>query len=661
MKKHLYTAILIIVAVAVTACPIMAAGDFIINDGVLTEYTGTAPVVTVPDGVERIASGAFTNSTDLLRVTIQSRTCTFDTGAIPSGVTVRAYAGSAAEIAALRDGLPFSAIEEKKYTLTVNFLYSDGSTAHESAAGEYASGESYSVSVPSIAGFTPDRDTVAGTMGSGDVTVNVYYSQNVADGWKFENGRIRYYLRDSYIAGTSRNIDGNNYSFDSNGYLSNSGFTVIGSNTYYLDSGVCASGYRMIDGGIYCFATNGTMFAGTSHDGYEFDINGRLIGDKIMVTISGKTYYMVNNTLMSGFVSIGNQIYYFDSDLSMVKGTSGSGYSFDSEGRLISGITASELDVSPISAVSADGSEKRPQVTVKFKGITLTENVHYTLKYSDNVEPGEGKIEIIGMGPVSGSSEYKFQILGAGTFTLTIKYVNTMGMSVAPIYTTQDEPGSEFSVPSPEVDGYTPDQKTASGTMGNSDMTITITYSKVSGNNASEESGTGVETSAPETSAAQNSSDESDGNVKYNYSLLLKVIAGATILAGGAIVVIINWDLIKKLIDRKIAKIKAKKGGKADADADSSDADEQTDIDETPDSYIDEGADFGEGDSVAPHGDIWDDCKSALDNTSEAKVRDAAFDRDFWNDDDFSDDDGAEAYENDCNVPESDYYDEDDD
>ena len=197
--------------------------------------------------------------------------------------------------------------------------------------------------------------------------------------------------------------------------------------------------------------------------------------------------------------------------------------------------------------------------------------------------------------------------------------------------------------------------------MGNSDMTITITYSKVSGNNASEESGTGVETSAPETSAAQNSSDESAGNVKYNYSLLLKVIAGATILAGGAIVVIINWDLIKKWIDRKIAKIKAKKGGKADADADSSDADEQTDIDETPDSYIDEGADFGEGDSVAPHGDIWDDCKSALDNTSEAKVRDAAFDRDFWNDDDFSDDDGAEAYEDDCNVPESDYYDEDDD
>ena len=634
MKKHLFAVILTVLITALAVCPVAAAGDFTVINGVLTEYAGASPVVTIPDGVERIAEGAFANHTDLLRVTIESMSCTFDPGAVPSGVTVRAYAGSAAESAALRDGLPFSTIE-KKYSLTVNFLYPDGSKAADSAVFEYSSGEKYTVSVPVINGFTPDRENVTGTMEARDTTVDVYYSQNISDGWKFENGRIRYYQRDSYLTGTSRTIDGQTYTFDSNGYLiSDGGFVTIGSNTYYLENGVCATGYRMIDGGIYCFNSNGIMFSGTSHDGYEFDINGRLIGDKLLITISGKTYYMVNNTLMSGFVLIGNQIYFLRSDFSMVKGTESGGYSFDSEGRLVSGINASELEISPLSAVSADGTEKCPSLTVKFKGLTLTENVHYTLKYFDNVEPGDAKVELTGIGPVSGSEEYHFQILGAVTFTLTVKYVNTMGMSVAPIYTTQVEPGDEFSVPSPDVDGYIPDQKTASGIMGNADMTVVITYSKSSAAKESDENNTETETESPETEVPEDvSDDDNDQNVRYNYSLLLKVFATATILAGGAIVVIINWDLIKKWFQRRMARLSEKKAAKADSSA-SPDGDGKRGVTDDPNDSGDNSWSADDGDAVLPVEDVWNECKDGDANGDSIADDhfDDAIDKDFWHD-----------------------------
>lgn len=564
MKKHIITVPLLIILAMILSCTAVfgAENEFVIENGVLTAYNGTSAAVTIPDGVTSIAPGAFAEDSGLLRVTIESLTCTFVEGSFPKGVTIRAYEGSAAESAAGLCNLEFEAIVIKKYKLTIAYVYENGSVAAESKISELVPGESYSVESPAVNGYTADNAVISGIMSEQDTVYTVVYKKNLAEGWTFEGGKVKYCKNNTYVKNETVNEGGKTYSFDSAGYLkADKSFVEISGKTYYFVSNSYVTGYRLINGAIYCFDGNGAMIAGASKDGYDFDINGRMIGDSIMVNFAGNTYYMKNNMLQTGFAMFGNHLYYFNPDYAMVKNGRSNGYTFDSEGHLTSGLSISQLTISQLPDVSADGREQCPKPTVKFQGFTLIENVHYTLEYSDNVEPGSATVLIKGMGPVSGSVEKSFQILDAEAFTLTIKYVNTMGMSVSPIYTTRIEAGEQFNIPSPEVDGYTPDQKSASGTMGNSDMTITITYSKVSSSTEDEQTSAPVESEPNETEKApENNNDENSTSVQYDYALFLEVFAIATILAGGTIIVIINWDLIKKYFAKKKALIAEKKG-----------------------------------------------------------------------------------------------------
>ncbi len=69
----------------------------------------------------------------------------------------------------------------KQHTLTVSYVYADGSKAAEAHTETLKEGAAYSVASPAITGFTPDQATVAGTMGTADVKVTVTYSPVKAD------------------------------------------------------------------------------------------------------------------------------------------------------------------------------------------------------------------------------------------------------------------------------------------------------------------------------------------------------------------------------------------------------------------------------------------------------------------------------------------------
>ena len=64
------------------------------------------------------------------------------------------------------------------YTLTVNYLYADGTTAAASHTESVNYNASYSVTSPAITGYTPDLAVVTGTMGTENVTVDVTYTIN---------------------------------------------------------------------------------------------------------------------------------------------------------------------------------------------------------------------------------------------------------------------------------------------------------------------------------------------------------------------------------------------------------------------------------------------------------------------------------------------------
>ena len=61
-----------IVSTVMTSLPleVLAAGEFTIEDGVLTAYSGTAEEVVVPDGVTTIGKNAFFDNTTIKKVTL---------------------------------------------------------------------------------------------------------------------------------------------------------------------------------------------------------------------------------------------------------------------------------------------------------------------------------------------------------------------------------------------------------------------------------------------------------------------------------------------------------------------------------------------------------------------------------------------------------------
>lgn len=65
-----------------------------------------------------------------------------------------------------------------EYTLTVKYVYENGTTASEAETKTVTYGTDYSVKSPVITGYTPDQETVSGTMDAEGKTVTVTYIPN---------------------------------------------------------------------------------------------------------------------------------------------------------------------------------------------------------------------------------------------------------------------------------------------------------------------------------------------------------------------------------------------------------------------------------------------------------------------------------------------------
>lgn len=72
---------------------------------------------------------------------------------------------------------------DSKYKVTVYYRYEDGSKAANDAVRDNLSeGTTYSITSPSIDGYTPDQSVVSGTMGTADIEVTVTYKKNGSGG-----------------------------------------------------------------------------------------------------------------------------------------------------------------------------------------------------------------------------------------------------------------------------------------------------------------------------------------------------------------------------------------------------------------------------------------------------------------------------------------------
>lgn len=65
------------------------------------------------------------------------------------------------------------------------------------------------------------------------------------------------------------------------------------------------------------------------------------------------------------------------------------------------------------------------------------------------------------------------------SYTLTINYVDGDGKVIATSHTSTVEKGKDYTVSSPVIEGYTTTETTVSGTMGDGNKTVTVTYTPV--------------------------------------------------------------------------------------------------------------------------------------------------------------------------------------
>jgi len=315
----------------------------------------------------------------------------------------------------------------KSYTLTINYSGAGENTPSTyTASVEY--GKEYSVVTPTIAGYISDRALVSGIMGAQDVTVNVTYTEKTA-----------IYLTIIYVG--------------------------AGENT--------PSQYQKE-------VTQGEEYSVTSPSvtGYTPDIavvEGTIDTTDVIVTVT----YTINTYkltitytgLPSGNTTHTETVNYGASYT--VTTPEVAGYTPDKA--VVSG-TVGASDIS----VTVTYTANTYTLTITYTGLpsgdtTHTETVNYGASYSvtSPTVTGYTPDTAVVSGTVGTSDINVTVTYTINSYKLTITYT---GASVA-THTETLNYGASYSVTSPTVTGYKPDKAVVEGTIGTSDVSVTVTYS----------------------------------------------------------------------------------------------------------------------------------------------------------------------------------------
>ena len=126
--------------------------------------------------------------------------------------------------------------------------------------------------------------------------------------------------------------DGYTYGDDGK-MIANEIFVTFNGNVYYFLNNITVYNQIVIDGSLYNFGSDGVMITG-QNSGYNYGDDGKLIGDCIFVTINNNTYYIINNIVVFNQIVINGYVYDFGDDGVMFIGVKGE-YTYGDDGRLI--------------------------------------------------------------------------------------------------------------------------------------------------------------------------------------------------------------------------------------------------------------------------------------------------------------------------------------
>ena len=331
------------------------------------------------------------------------------------------------------------------YKLTIYYKYANGSTAATTHTSTVKYGDYYSISSPSINGYSPSDYSIYGTMRASDTTKTVTYtpkSYTVTVNYQYANGKT---------AATSQSksgVNGTSYSFTSptiSGYTPSQAVvsgTIDGSETItvtYKANPVTPKYTLTIN---YVYATGGTAsssYTATMESGSSYSISSP--------TISG---YTADKTAVSGTLTSNTTVTVTYTKNPPTTYTLTIYYKYDSGGTAATTYKTTLEKGSSYSVISPSIRGYSPdKYTVSG---TLTSNKTVTVYYTED-------------------------IVETPKYTLTIYYKYADGTIAATTYSKTMDQGSTYSVTSPTIANYTANKSVVSGTLS-SDMSVTVTYSK---------------------------------------------------------------------------------------------------------------------------------------------------------------------------------------
>ena len=324
------------------------------------------------------------------------------------------------------------------YNLTIHYVYADNTTAAPDHTESFAFGAEYSVESPVIAGYTADQLTVAGTMPAQDVDVTVTYNVNNY------NLTIHYVYADNTEAlpdYTAQVAYGAEYSVES---------PVV--ECYTADQLTVAGTMPAQDVDVTVIY-NVDTYTLTIH--YVYADNTEAHADYTAQVACGDTY-SVESPVIDGYTA----------DPAVVEGT------MPAENHEVT-VTYNEI-VTHNLTIHYVYAETNAQAAADHTE-TLAEGAAYSV--TSPVIDGYTADQTVVAGTMGTADVEVTVTYTANTHTLTIHYVyaETNAQAAADHTETLAE-GAAYSVTSPVIDGYTASQTVVEGTMGTSDIEVTVRY-----------------------------------------------------------------------------------------------------------------------------------------------------------------------------------------
>ncbi len=392
--------------------------------------------------------------------------------------------------------------EINSYTVTVNYVYADGTEASESVSVKDVYGKKYSFDTGSLTGYTADKTVVSGTIGAKDETITVTYTINSYD------VAVKYVFADGSRADRTETVPveyGKVYSVETpavTGYTADK--TVVSGTmgteavsetvTYTINSYDVAVKYVFADGSRADRTETVPVEYGKVYSVETPAVTG-YTADKTVVSGTMGTE-AVSETVTYTINSYDVAVKYVFADGSRADRTEtvpveyGKVYSVETPA--VTGYTADKTVVSGTMGTEAVSetvtyTANTYVYTVSYKdagGKVLREQYEGVAVYGTSVSPAIPKI--VGYtGPASTKTikisdvvsdnalEYEYTI---NSYNVSVKYVFADGTKAAETETVSVEYGEPYSVNSPAVTGHTADTATVSGTVYLEDISVTVRY-----------------------------------------------------------------------------------------------------------------------------------------------------------------------------------------